>query len=417
LQYGAAIDTKSTDSETLLHKAVKGKHIKRVEFLLSHSSIVNEKNKRGETPLHIAARSGEAEIVSLLLNHKADLHIKDQTGKTAFHLAVQKSDLPVVSAFIHLLNAADINATDDNLMTPLHLAAEKGSKAVVDLLIANGALTGARSKNDWTAIHIAAQNGHADVIEYLLLNGADKEAVSGNPYLTPLQLAAETGHTEAIKVLLKNGAALDRETPSRPNPFLLSLKNREYAAALFLLEAGADIDAVTKDGKNAFSFLFLAYRLYFFTPGEAETEVWLFLKRLIETIAQAVEQEFIIPETIDYSILMFFAGDAVYENIPFTPTGKTPGAYGEMIQFGFTADKLLVLICDSNFFSGITYCRYNEEENILTLMVASESGKPAKIKYKIEDEHYMLITYYPCLTLLCKENDQWTGRDVDMKTS
>ncbi len=52
------------------------------------------------------------------------------------------------------------------------LAAYEGHKAVVDLLVANGANVNATAKNDATPLKAAVAKGHKDIVELLKRHGA-----------------------------------------------------------------------------------------------------------------------------------------------------------------------------------------------------------------------------------------------------
>ena len=58
-------------------------------------------------------------------------------------------------------------------MTPLYLAADRGSKGVVRVLLTNKAEVNARSHYG-TPLHIAAANGHADVVELQRQRGGEE---------------------------------------------------------------------------------------------------------------------------------------------------------------------------------------------------------------------------------------------------
>lgn len=63
----------------------------------------------------------------------------------------------------------------------------------------------ARSRYGWTPLMVAASRGHRSLISLLLGAGADVNAVSGQGY-TPLIVAAMAGHLDAVGMLLDAGA-------------------------------------------------------------------------------------------------------------------------------------------------------------------------------------------------------------------
>lgn len=58
----------------------------------------------------------------------------------------------------------------------MHHAAEGGSKAIAELLIASGADVNAKDKYGCTALHFAASMNKCDVLRFLVASGADVEA-------------------------------------------------------------------------------------------------------------------------------------------------------------------------------------------------------------------------------------------------
>jgi ankyrin repeat protein len=67
---------------------------------------------------------------------------------------------------------ADVNATDKNRNTPLHIASLNGHASVVDMLLKNGANVNATNKNMETPLHIASVRGLDSVVDILLKNDA-----------------------------------------------------------------------------------------------------------------------------------------------------------------------------------------------------------------------------------------------------
>jgi Ankyrin repeats (3 copies) len=86
--------------------------------------------------------------------------------------------------------------------TPLHYAATKGDKEVVELLLDAGANIDGRDTQGWTALHKAAHQGSQEVVELLLRKGAvsSKKTKSG-------QTAQALAHNNKVRELLEHHLA------------------------------------------------------------------------------------------------------------------------------------------------------------------------------------------------------------------
>jgi ankyrin repeat protein len=142
--------------------AINNNDIKAVkDFIRKKPALVNITNEGGDTPLHKAS-IGRTEIAELLV-----------------------------------AKGANVNARENNGITPLHIAAERGNREIVELLISRGADINARRKNGKTPLHQASENGYTQIAELLIAKGADVNA--GSDEGTPLYFA----RTEEMKALLR----------------------------------------------------------------------------------------------------------------------------------------------------------------------------------------------------------------------
>ena len=103
--------------------------------------------------MHLAVAKLDVESVRLLIKNGADINDKDSSsGDTPVHLLVNVYSKSFSSAREILemlaLNGADLNAKNNDLWTPLHLAVKKGSFDAVEALININSLKEIHNKVD-----------------------------------------------------------------------------------------------------------------------------------------------------------------------------------------------------------------------------------------------------------------------------
>lgn len=118
-----------------------------VEALVDSGTDVNSADENQQTVLHYAAMHSRDEVIVSLIERGADLNATDvKGGFSALHWVVINAD-PQTSNTDHVSNSlkalvnggCKVNGTDFNFATPLHIAAQKGSKTCVETLLKLGA--------------------------------------------------------------------------------------------------------------------------------------------------------------------------------------------------------------------------------------------------------------------------------------
>jgi cytohesin len=135
-----------------------------------------------------------------------------------------------------LLNAkANVGAQESGGRTPLHWAAKDGHHEIVRLLLEAGAEPDRKEDNGMASIHRAAEYGRYRVIELLLAKGADVNS-RDNKGKTALHWAAIGGYFGA---------------PGDIDPGKKKEQSGQIISAQFLIQANADVDAITLSGVSA----------------------------------------------------------------------------------------------------------------------------------------------------------------------
>ena len=133
---------------TAMHLACKGGHADCLELVLKHGSSSSSKGDYlGFTPTHWACAGGYLKCLTLLLETEASssssssfsssssLMRKDCVGRYPINYAAEGAHVTCLAEC--LSQGADPNASGDDLLTPLFLAAIAGSAECVEILLAD----------------------------------------------------------------------------------------------------------------------------------------------------------------------------------------------------------------------------------------------------------------------------------------
>ncbi|MEM9479255.1 MAG: ankyrin repeat domain-containing protein [Verrucomicrobiota bacterium] len=302
LSAGAKVEAEEPGGVTALMVAARTGRVLPLRSLLEAGAGVNGSDRRGQTALMWAASEGNHEAVKLLLDAGAKREPKLSSGFNAWFLAARQGHLEVIKVLQK--NGVEVDAVLDgqngggraprNGMSALMLATENGHFELATHLLESGAnpndlrsgfaplhvmswVRKPRKGDNLTGTPPPRTMGNVTGLQFvqnLIDHGADvnlqlAEDTKGPSRLgygkaTPFLLASRTADLPFMKLLIANGADFRLPNEAGRTPLLAAAgvnlgaegdeaatEDEAIAAILYLLELGADINAVDKRGETA----------------------------------------------------------------------------------------------------------------------------------------------------------------------
>jgi ankyrin repeat protein len=198
----------------------------------------NKTDKNNHSPLHHAVFRNNKSLVELLVHNSCDLNIIDNYKRTALHIAIESSNLDIVEFLVE--NNADIFMSDPNpivyaielnkilifkyFLTKINIenhkslilfAAKFNRIEIIRLLLELG-IDINYEQNGITALHVAADKGSFDLVRYLVERGA----VTRN---TALHYASnDDKKIDIVNFLVNNGASIRLKNNRHHTPILIA---------------------------------------------------------------------------------------------------------------------------------------------------------------------------------------------------
>lgn len=190
--------------------------------------------------------NNSSDINYYIRNHRVNpQHILDYSLLNA----AMKGNLPEVQALITL--HANVNAVDDNGMTPLMHALSHGSTNIVTTLMQHGADVNVMNKKHNMTSLMYALNSHNITLIKILFDKGVSIHVAKSDGLTPLMCAAKSDFVDAINFFIENGADINAVDKKGMTALMHASEHRFLKAVQTLIQHGANIYATDNNGSTA----------------------------------------------------------------------------------------------------------------------------------------------------------------------
>ncbi|MDR7220094.1 ankyrin repeat domain-containing protein [Aminobacter aminovorans] len=147
----------------------------------------------------------------------------------------------VDAAQAELAAGADVNQSDDDGWSALHLSALNAHASMVEALVGHPRID-VNCRNRWksTPLSLASARGHhACILAIVGHPQADINARAEYYGRTALIEAAKNGHLHVVRLLVERGADVNAtDKTGRNNALIEAIKGRHYAIAEYLLATG-----------------------------------------------------------------------------------------------------------------------------------------------------------------------------------
>lgn len=269
IESGSDLNALDSDGNTALHIAVNKGHIEASHVLLRNKANDTILNREKDAPLHIICRRNNTELLCVFLEYDIELVIEGYRKRTPLHVIAEHDHLESIQ-IIHnsiLLKEAFKNnysfrlcATDEDDLTPIHLAARKGSHRILEYMINKCNEHGYEiekiltflDEEDSTPLHAAIDGGHLLVVDVLLKYGSSPTATR-DKQSPPIHLASSQGKIEMVKAMVRHTNieiihCRDQygQTPLHRCTHAID----SYQMIAYFVELGAEVDATDVTGKT-----------------------------------------------------------------------------------------------------------------------------------------------------------------------
>ncbi|XP_061511818.1 uncharacterized protein LOC1280917 [Anopheles gambiae] len=238
---------------TVLHLCATYGRLAMLRYLLDdHSatidgeeSLLNRRNGASKTVLHIAVQQRHTAMVALLLERGVDASPADDTGRTAYEWAVQGNSLRIAKVFAK--HQRTLRSSGAIASHPLTIAIEQRNVRMLKFLLRNGCSFTSESLCLIKAVYTRS----LELVRYIV--ELCKPALQyRDPYdSTPLHVAIAIECNEIAAYLIESGADINAISKFGDTPLHVAARHGNIVAARMLILKYAAVDERNASGLTA----------------------------------------------------------------------------------------------------------------------------------------------------------------------
>ena len=322
----AVISSNDAQVLALLQMGANANH--RVCFL--DKDEVDSDDETGDAMLSLLGMDAMSELARIQESIEDVLSLEG-TDSSCLMLAACHGDLNICEMLLN--HNAPVNYEDDEGDNALYYAVRNGHLDVFNFLVRSGANIKNDSQGDSLLIS-AVYHQHSRLIKPLVDAGVDINQKANDTEETPLCTAAAFGalcETDQVSILIGLGADINIPGASGNTPLIYCCENINASGAEALLQAGANINVINKDGKTAYD-CYLANQNNFELkqPDRLKpTDITIAIKKVMTKIKNFIIGS-LIPVIIVCAIITYFS--------------KTWAAYFLYLVIAWWAVKVIIAI-------------------------------------------------------------------------
>ncbi|XP_054633495.1 ankyrin repeat domain-containing protein 26-like isoform X2 [Dunckerocampus dactyliophorus] len=195
----------------------------------------------GNTALHLASSIPSISIVLMLVKHDADINAKNQEGLSPLTIAAQEDNVDVADFL--LKKGADVNILDKNKRSPLMVAAGQGHSSMVQLLLQFHANTTLKDIKGQSAEYYAQTKYHDICVSLMAEHGTQRSLPGSLPHPSKRTSKSDT---------CKDGGQIEdgKQRENEMNDLLMFLNKLEKHSGKLELQEDLDWDKTSNASKR-----------------------------------------------------------------------------------------------------------------------------------------------------------------------